>query len=215
MKTLVTGGTGFIGSHLIEKLCSKNIEVKCMAKDYLNSDQFKKLNVEFINGDLSNGKLPENLLEDVDNIYHVAGVTHAKSKIDFYNGNYIATKNLIESCIHNNPKIKRFIYVSSLTAVGPSINGAKVNESTPYHPISDYGISKMMAEYEVLKYRNKIPVSVVRPSAVYGPRDKDWYMYAKSIKNGIQLLIGFSKKYVNLIYIDDLIDGIVKAGENN
>lgn len=213
MNALVTGGTGFIGSHLVEKLCSNNNSVRCVSKDYLNSDQLEKLNVELINGDLLNGSLPENLLEDIDVVFHVAGVTHAQSKKEFYNGNYLATKQLIEFCVNSTHKIKRFVYVSSLTAVGPSLTGFEVNETTPYHPVSDYGISKMMAEYEILKYRSKIPVSIVRPSAVYGPRERDMYMYMKSIKHGIQLLIGFNKKYLNLIYVDDLVDGIITAAE--
>jgi nucleoside-diphosphate-sugar epimerase len=211
MKALVTGGTGFIGSHLVEKLCSNNTSVRCISKDYLNSDQLENLNVELINGDLVSGSLPENLLEDVDVVFHVAGVTHAQSTKEYYDGNYLATKQLIEFCVNTTHKIKRFIYVSSLTAVGPSLTGTEVNETTPYHPVSDYGMSKMMAEYEILKYRSKIPISIVRPSAVYGPRERDMYMYMKSIKHGIQLLIGFNKKYLNLIYVDDLVDGIISA----
>ncbi|GIK21715.1 MAG: NAD(P)-dependent oxidoreductase [Ignavibacteriota bacterium] len=214
MKALVTGGTGFIGSHLIEKLCSNNISVKCISKDYLNTDQLINLDVELIIGDLEKNSLSENLLDGIDLIFHVAGVTHAKSKNDYYIGNYLATKKLIEFCANSSKNIKRFIYISSLTAVGPSLTGTEVNENTPYHPVSDYGISKMMAEYEVLKYRNKIPITIVRPSAVYGPRERDFYIYMKSIKRGIQLLIGINKKYLNLIYIDDLVDGITLAAQN-
>jgi nucleoside-diphosphate-sugar epimerase len=214
MKALVTGGTGFIGSHLIEKLCSNNTPVRCISKDYLNSDQLDKLNVEFIKGDLLNGSVLEDLFNDIDVVFHVAGVTHAQSKKEYYDGNYLATKQLIEFCANSRQKIKRFIYVSSLTAVGPSLTGIEVDETTPYHPVSDYGMSKMMAEYEILKYRSKIPISIVRPSAVYGPRERDMYMYMKSIKHGIQLLIGFNKKYLNLIYVDDLVEGIITAAEN-
>ena len=215
MKALVTGGTGFIGSHLIEKLCSDNNSVRCISKDYLNSDQLEKLNIEFIKGDLLNGSVSEDLFFDIDVVFHVAGITHAKTRKEFYDGNYLATKKLIECCINAKSKIKRFVYMSSLTAVGPSIDGSEVDETTPYHPVSDYGMSKMMAEYEILKYRNKIPISIVRPSAVYGPRERDMYMYMKSIKNGVQLLIGFNKKYLNLIYVDDLVDGIITAAEHN
>jgi len=214
MKALVTGGTGFIGSHLVEKLCSDNTPVRCISKDYLNSDQLENLNVELINGDLVNGSLPENLLDDIDVVYHVAGITHAKLKKEYYDGNYLATKQLVEFCVNSTNKIKRFIFVSSLTAVGPSLTGIEVDETTPYHPVSDYGTSKMMAEYEILKYRNKIPISIVRPSAVYGPRERDMYMYMKSIGHGVQLLIGFNKKYLNLIYVDDLIEGIITTAEN-
>jgi nucleoside-diphosphate-sugar epimerase len=214
MKALVTGGTGFVGSHLIEKLCSNKVAVRCISKDYLNFNQLENLNIEFIKDDLLNGLTSEDLFNGIDVIYHVAGITHAKTRKEFYDGNYLATKRLIESCVNNKCKIKRFVYVSSLTAVGPSIDGLEVNETTPYHPVSDYGVSKMMAEYEILKYRNKIPISIVRPSAVYGPRERDMYMYMKSIKNGFQLLIGFNKKYLNLIYIDDLVDGIISASEN-
>ncbi|MFO7524514.1 MAG: NAD(P)-dependent oxidoreductase [Ignavibacteriaceae bacterium] len=214
MKTLVTGGSGFIGSHVVERLCDKGMQVKCLSKDRLFTNDLTSLNVEIISGDL-NGKLDwESILYDVNLIYHIAGVTRAKNYKEYYEGNFQATKNFIETCSTCCNNLKRFVYVSSLTAVGPSLETKPVDENSDYHPVSDYGKSKMLAELEVLKFRNKIPITILRPSAVYGPRERDMYMYMKSIKRGVQMLIGFDKKYLNLIYATDLADGIIASSLN-
>jgi nucleoside-diphosphate-sugar epimerase len=215
MNILVTGGTGFIGTNVIEKLSGNKNQIKCLSKDFLNTGDLVKLKVEIINGDLNNGVAWENILPEVDIIYHIAGVTRAKTNKEFYAGNYLATRNLLKACLNHCTKLKRFVYISSLTAIGPSIDGVTVNEETAYHPVSEYGKSKMLAELEVMKCRDKIPVTILRPSAVYGPRERDMYMYMKSIKQGIQLLIGYKQKYLNLIYVDDLAEGIISASLNS
>jgi nucleoside-diphosphate-sugar epimerase len=211
MNILVTGGSGFIGTTVIEKLSGKNHNIKCVSKDLLNSKELEKLNVEIINNDLNNGIDWETILPDTDIIYHIAGITRAKNNKEFYDGNYRATQNLIDACLNHCNRLKRFVYISSLSAVGPSLDDQPVNEETVYHPVSEYGKSKMLAELEVLRVREKIPVTIIRPSAVYGPREKDMYMYMKSIKRGVQLLIGYNQKYLNLIYVDDLAEGIISA----
>lgn len=214
MKALVTGGSGFIGSHVVEKLCAKGMQVKCLSKDQLFNNDLRSLNVEIISGDL-NGKLDwENILCDVNLIYHIAGVTRAKKYNDYYEGNYLATKNFMQICSTNCRSLQRFVYLSSLTAVGPSMGDKPVDENSDYNPVSYYGTSKMLAELEVLKYRNKIPITILRPSAVYGPRERDMYMYMKSIKRGVQMLIGFDRKYLNLIYVTDLAEGIIASSIN-
>ncbi len=219
MKALVTGGTGFIGSHLIEKLTEKNFDVRCIAKDRLNATQLETMNIDIVLGDINNGLPWEMLLQDVDYVFHLAGVTRAKVTQDYYEGNYAATKRFVDMVSKYSPRLKRFIYISSLSAVGPRTNGEEVTETTPYHPISHYGKSKMLAELEVLRTRDKMPITVVRPSAVYGPRDRDMFQYFKVVNSGIEPFIGFGKKYLNLVHVHDLVDGIVLAalqpgGEN-
>ena len=211
MKALVTGGSGFIGSHVVEKLYDRDLQVKCLSKDPLFADELKSLNIEILSGDLNSNLDWESLLSDVNIIYHIAGVTRVKSNKEYYEGNFIATKSLVQKCSTYCTSLKRFVYVSSLTAVGPSLDDKPVDESSVYHPVSEYGKSKMLAELEVLKFRNKIPITILRPSAVYGPRERDMYMYMKSIKRGVQMLIGFNKKYLNLIYVSDLADGIIDS----
>ena len=215
MKTLVTGGTGFIGSHVIERLCERGDKVVTVSKDTLNLRELQKLGVEVVDGDINSINSWENILKDVDIVFHIAGVTHAKNSCDYYEGNHAATKRLIELCSEMCGNLKRFVYVSSLAAVGPSAENIPVDETSAYHPVSDYGRSKMLGELEVLKFSDKLPITIVRPSAVYGPRERDMYMYMKSIKRGILMLIGFNQKYLNLIYVDDLIEGIILASASD
>lgn len=214
MKILVTGGTGFIGSHLIERLSRDGHTVKCVAKDRLNLAMLEAANAEVVLGDLNNGMGWDTMLDDVDYIYHLAGMTRARSPRDYYEGNYCATKRFMEVCVSHCRNLKRLVYVSSLAAVGPSLDGQPTTEETPYHPVSHYGKSKMLGEGEVLKASGRLPVTIVRPSAVYGPRERDMYEYMRMIIRGIQPLIGFRQKFLNLIHSDDLVRGILLAADH-
>jgi dihydroflavonol-4-reductase len=214
MNILVTGGTGFVGTNLIERLCGQGHRVRSVAKDRLNAGMLESLKVQVFLGDLNNGLGWDAILDGVDVIYHLAGVTRARSSKEYYEGNYLATKRFVEVCSVHCQNLKRFVYVSSLAAVGPSADGIPVTEETPYHPVSHYGKSKMLGEMEVLKIQGRLPVTVVRPSAVFGPRERDMYEYMKLIARGIQPLIGFRRKILNLIHSDDLVDGIILAAEH-
>lgn len=214
MKVLVTGGTGFIGSHLVERLVQEGHQVRCVAKDRLHSVYLESLGIELMLGDLNNGMDLEAVLDGVECIYHLAGVTRARSNKDYYEGNYLTTKNFINICAHSSNKFERFVYVSSQAAVGPALDGRPVTEEDPYQPVSHYGKSKMLAEKEVLRYRDKMPITIIRPSAVYGPRDREMLQYFLLVKKQLQLLIGFRNKWLNFVYVDDLVDGLLLAGEH-
>ena len=214
MRVLVTGGTGFIGSHLVEKLVTDNHKVVCLAKDEMFACSLQNENVTTIIADLNNGNDWENILDNIDIVYHLAGITRARKNRDYFTGNTECTRNFVQACARHGRKIRRFVYVSSLTAVGPSPNGEPVNESTAPHPVSEYGRSKILAEQAVLSCRDHLPVSIVRPSAVYGPRDQDMYKYFRLIVHGLHPVIGFRKKRLNLIHVDDLVAGIRLAGEH-
>ncbi len=214
MKVLVTGGTGFIGSHLVERLRAEGDEVVCIAKDPLNIKVLESLGCHVVLADLNNGMMWESVLDGVEQIYHVAGVTRARTPHDYYEGNYLATKRFVEICSHSSLALKRFVYVSSLAAAGPSPDGLPLQEDAECRPVSAYGKSKLLAEREVLKAEDKLPVTVVRPSLVYGPRERDMYDYMRMVKRGIRLMIGFKQKYFSLIHVDDLVEGILLAGES-
>ncbi len=214
MRVLITGATGFIGSHLAELLHRKNHTLRCLVRRTSNLGYISELPIEYIYGDLFDYAVLRQAVTGVDCVYHLAGITKAKTKEEYFRGNHIATRNLIEAVLDANPGIRRFVHVSSQAAVGPSLNGKITDEATPFHPITTYGVSKMEAEKECLKAGGKIPVTIVRPPAVYGPRDKDIFEFFNTMSKGLQPMVGFNLKEVSLVHVRDLVSGIALAGEH-
>lgn len=214
MKILITGATGFIGSHLADALCKRGHAVSCPVRKTSNLRWLEHTSAELSYGDLFDIGYLRTLVTGVDCVYHVAGITKARTKEEYFRGNHLATKNLLEAVAEANPGIKRFIHVSSQAAVGPSVKGQPVDERTPFHPITTYGVSKMEAEKECMRLANRLPITIVRPPAVYGPRDKDVFEFFNTINKGLQPIVGFGDRFVSLIHVKDLVDGIILAGEH-
>lgn len=215
MKALVTGATGFVGSHLVDKLIEKNYEVYCLKRKTSSTKWLDGKNIKYVEGDLFSNEELEKCIKDMDYVFHVAGVVKAKTKEGFYHGNSDSTKNLLEITYKVNPGLKKFIYVSSLAACGPAKTDKPVDESTVPDPITTYGLSKLKAEEEVYKFRDKFPISIISPPAVFGPRDTEILIYFKTFSKGLNSVIGFNAKYLSLVYVEDLVDGIILAAENN
>jgi len=209
----VTGGTGFIGSHLIDRLLSKGYHVRALVRNPNTLGFLKDLPIEIVPGDLFSTEALEKAITGADYVYHVAGLVAAKSKAEFFRGNRDATRNIVEITARVNPAVKKFVHISSQTAVGPGRGMSPVNEATPPHPLTTYGKSKLASEEEVLKFKEQIPVTILRVSAVYGPRDTATFDYFKSAYMGLELLIGFRDTYVSLVHSTDLVTGIILAGE--
>jgi nucleoside-diphosphate-sugar epimerase len=213
LKAFITGATGFVGSHLADALLAKGYEVYCLKRKTSSTKWLDGKNIKYVDGDLFSNEALENTIKDMDYVYHVAGVVKSKDKAGFIKGNQLATKNLIEITYKVNPKIKKFVHVSSLAAVGPAIGCDVVTEESPYNPITTYGITKRDAELEVMKYKDKMNVTIVRPPAVFGPRDTEVFIYFQTFAKGLNSVIGLKEKFLTLVYVEDLVDGIVLAGE--
>ena len=211
----VTGGTGFIGSHLVERLLGRGYTVRCLVRNEKKKGYLEKLPVDFFVGDLFSTAVLDKAIAGVDYVYHVAGVVGSRTKEGFYSQNRDGTRNIAESASRVNPHLTKFIFVSSGAAVGPATASSMVDETTPYHPITTYGKSKMAAELEVLKFSGSLPITIVRPTAVYGPRDPATFDYFNTINKGLEPLVGFKDKLVSLVHSTDLVSGIVLAGESD
>jgi len=211
LKAIVTGGTGFIGSHLVEKLLMESFDVYCIVRDPSKLRFLQGINVKIIKADCSDKESLKKIEWDFDYIFNLSGITKATHLEEFFLSNYIGTKNLIEVVSEVNRHIKRFIHVSSLAAVGPCLDGQPVTEKTEPHPVSEYGKSKLLGEKAVEFFKDKLPVTIIRPPAVYGPRDRDFLTFFKIIKMGF--VFYFTEAVYSLVYIDDLIDGIIKASK--
>ncbi|MCX8069923.1 MAG: NAD(P)-dependent oxidoreductase [Thermodesulfovibrionales bacterium] len=210
MKALITGGTGFIGSHLVECLIKKGFEVTCLVRDKNNLKNLQGINpIRILQADCLN---PTDLLKLDDNydyIFHLAGLTKAPTKNDFFLANVRVTENLISAVLNKSLSLKRFVHISSLSAVGPAQSNVPLTEESKPNPVSDYGISKLKGEELVYGVRDLIPITILRPTIVYGPRDKDFLVFFKLINYKLALYWG--NCLYTFIYIDDLINGIIQS----
>ena len=212
MKALVTGATGFIGSHLCEELIKRGYSVTCLVRETSNLKWIETLDLKLVRGDCTDRESLLNALHYFDYVFHLAGLTKSCSDDAFFSINTKGTENLIEAVAEKNPQLKRFVYISSLSAVGPSKNGTPIDEHAHPSPVSNYGRSKLEGEKAILKYKDTIPITILRPAAVYGPRDRDFLVLFKMIKKGIFPDLG--KSYYSFLYVDDLIQGIILCTEN-
>lgn len=212
-KALVTGGTGFIGSHLAEALIRKGVQVRCLVRKTSDMKWLKGLPVEVIDGDLNELASLEKAVRHVDWVFHLAGVTTAIQKQTYFEVNGSGTKHLIQACIEHNPHLQKFIYMSSQAAAGPGRNGCNQRETDPCEPISFYGQSKKAAEDCVMAHAEEFPVLILRPSAVYGPRDKDIFTWFKCLFRRINPCPMGSDQHLSLCYVKDIVDGILLAAE--
>ncbi len=216
-KALITGATGFVGSHIADHLHAKGYDVRVLTRKSSNPKLIKHLPLEYVNGDFGSPEALRDAVLGVDYIYHVAGATSAKGRSGFFQGNQFATRNLLEAALQYNPNLTRFVHVSSLAAVGPSFGADRpVDESTPFHPITAYGQSKAAAEQEVFDRMNLLPATIVRPPVVYGPRDSGTgaFTFFVVAARGVAPLIGFGEKLVSLVHVTDLARGTIEAGES-
>ena len=212
MTILITGATGFIGSHLAERLHAGGHALRAIVRRSSDRKWIARLPIDYREGGYDDAAFLRAAVAGVDAIYHVAGVTKSKTREGYFEGNHAVTRDLLSATIDANPGLSRFVHVSSGAAVGPAAPGAPVDETTPFHPITTYGVSKMEAEKECLRAMDRIPVTIVRPPAVYGPRDTDVFEFFSAMRKGIHPLIGFGEKRVSLIHAHDLADGIILAG---
>jgi nucleoside-diphosphate-sugar epimerase len=211
----VTGGTGFVGSHLVDELLRRGVpEVRCLVRS--NPKWLADLDVETVRGDLSDVETLWTALDGVDAVYHVAGVTRAPDPETFERVNVQGTLNLLGAVKHAAPTLDRVLVTSSLAAVGRCDQDV-ATEDVPLRPVSRYGASKARMEAALRDphdmtdaYADRLPITVVRPPAVYGPRDRDILDFFRAVKRHVCPVVGRgSEPAVSLVHVRDLVRGIV------
>lgn len=221
-KILITGASGFIGSFLVEEAIRHGFDVwagirKTSSKRYLQDSRIHFLEMDFSNQE----KLAKQLMQHKekygkwDYIIHCAGVTKCKDKSDFEKGNYLATKYFVENLRNLEMMPLQFIYISSLSVYGPvheMIYEPIKNADTPV-PNTAYGLSKIKTE-RYLSNILEFPYVIFRPTGVYGPREKDYFLMAKSIKQHFDFAAGYKRQDLTFIYVKDLVKAIFLAIEH-
>lgn len=212
MEVLVTGATGFIGSFVAEYFLNNGFSVRCTVRKTSNLRWVKDKNYRLIETDFESPENLRNAVADVDYIVHIAGTIAAKDYNGYLKGNRDATFNLLKAAELFNPAIKKFVFCSSQTAVGPAKSLSEpVDETTECKPITSYGQSKLEAEKEVLNFKDTFPVTIVRLPAIYGPRDTALVDMFRLVHKGIAPLIGFNEKYLSLLHCADAVEGLYLA----
>lgn len=215
-KILITGASGFIGSFIVEEAIKRGMETwaavrKTSSRKYLTDER-----IHFIELDLSSeDHLKEELKgHDFDYVVHAAGVTKCLHASDFEKVNTQGTINLVNALLALQMPIRRFVYMSSL-----SIFGA-IREQQPYMEIKEddfpkpntaYGRSKLAAERFLDSIGNDFPYIVLRPTGVYGPREKDYFMMVKSIRNHVDFSVGFKRQDITFVFVWDVVQAVFLA----
>ena len=218
MKILITGASGFIGSFIVEEALRRGFETwaamrKSSSKEYLQDER-----IHFIELNLSS---KEQLLEQLrphqfDYVVHAAGVTKCLNKADFRRINTEGTKNLVDALLDLQMPLKRFVFLSSLSVFGAikeQLPYDEIREDDTPKPNTEYGRSKLEAEKYIDSIGSRLPYIILRPTGVYGPREKDYFMMAKSIKQHIDFAVGYQRQDITFVYVTDVVQAVFLALE--
>lgn len=198
----------------MEAFLRKGTEVRCLLRRRSDRRWLKDLPIEVIYGDCRDKNSLREAVKGVDQVFHLAGVTKAIHEKTYFEVNAQGTENLILACLENNPHLKKFVYLSSQAAAGPCLKGEKMSESDPCSPISVYGQSKRKGEELALNYATHLPILILRPCAVYGPRERDIYQFFKLLTKRVKLSVSGMEQRISLCYVEDIIQAILLASQS-
>lgn len=209
---LITGSTGFIGARLLKHLQKEDVVVRVFLRPESRDNALHE-KISVARGRFDDPEALFRAVRGVDRIVHLAGVTKATDEAGFEEGNVMPVRNLLAAVREHNPGLKRFVLVSSLAAAGPAAEGEQgVRESDEPHPVSAYGRSKLRAEKLCMEASGAVPVTIVRPPAVYGPGDLDVLQVFRMLSRGVLVSAGNpGRQRFSMIYVDDLVQGIMAA----
>lgn len=222
-KVIITGASGFIGSFLVEKALSLGWQVwagirKSSSREYLQDSRIEFVDLEFSNVNRLTGQLSDFVEKygGIDYIIHNAGVTKCLNSDDFDKINFKYTANLIEAINTANISLGKFVLMSSLSAygIGDEVNYTPIKTADIPNPNTAYGESKIKAE-RFLEEKAAFSYIIMRPTGVYGPREKDYFLMLKTVKSGLDVGAGFKSQHLTFIYVKDLVDAVYLALESS
>lgn len=204
MVAVVTGGTGFLGSHLCDTLLQNGYEVRCIVRGSSNRQWLEGKNILFYAVGLSDSDLLKEVLTGADYVFHIAGTVRALHSREFYEGNVLTTQVLLDGVLRYAPTVCRVVVVSSLSAAGSGVLGFPLTEAMECRPLTAYGRSKHLQERLCHNYMSVLPISIVRPPPIYGERDTDVFLVFRSCIRGF-LPTGRGVQRLSMVYVGDVV----------
>jgi nucleoside-diphosphate-sugar epimerase len=211
MKALVTGATGFVGSHLVEALLQAGWTVTVLARSPARCVGLSERGVRVVAGQLYEDAALLDAVQEQDVVYHVAGAVAARNEASFLEANRDGTRNVAAAveCADSG----RFVLVSSLAAGGPAPPGAPLDGTETPHPVTAYGRSKLEAERVVQATR--LRWTIVRPPMVYGPRDREVLRLFRLVRLGLAPVFGDGTQELSAVHASDLASALIAAGTSS
>ena len=214
MKVLVTGASGFLGSHVAEQLARAGHEVVCLVRKSSDTKFLQSISgVALANGAVEDKDAVAKAADGVDAIVHSAGLVKAKRPQDFVATNVDGTRNLLEIALDRRTAIRRFVFVSSLAAHGPSDDGSAIADDREPRPVTHYGRSKLAAEQLVVAAKDDLAVTIIRPPAIYGPRDREMLTFFEAVAGGFMPVLGDGTQRLSVVFGADAASACIRALE--
>ncbi|MCP5095926.1 MAG: NAD-dependent epimerase/dehydratase family protein [Chloroflexi bacterium] len=213
-KILVTGATGFTGGHLARRLAKDGESVRALVRDPKRATELSACGIEIVQGDLTDPASLAKAMEGIELVYHIAAIFRQENVTDqqMWDINCHGVKNMLDAAIAAG-SVKRFVHCSTIGVHG-DIKNPPATEETPYGPGDYYQESKTGGEKIAIEYmeQGKLPITIFRPGGIYGPRDMRFLKLFRPIKKRRFLMLGSGEILYQLVYIDDLVDGIILCG---
>jgi nucleoside-diphosphate-sugar epimerase len=208
---LVTGATGFVGSHLLEVAPNYGLQLRVLVRKPADASRLKELGLEIVQGSLEDAAALRDAVSGVTAVLHLAAATKARGPEEFHRANVAGTQAVVDAVLASDPIPKRLIYLSSLAAVGPPVNGVPVTRDSPPRPLTTYGRTKLAGEVVCQAAADRIKIAILRAPAVYGPRDRDVFEFFRLANRGVVPLPSTATGRLQMIHARDLARSLLLA----
>jgi len=215
MKALVTGGSGFVGGHLVRHLLQRGYDVSCLVRAASRTDALAQLPVRLVSGSYFDLESLRRAVRGMDYVFHAGAVLSAPDWQAYYKTNVEGTTNILEACAQANPGLRKFVHVSSIAAAGPAPDRRPLKETDRCRPLSLYGKSKHQAEQAAAGYVARLPIVIVRPPNVLGAGQRELLAVMKLLRRRIVPVIGRREKQTSICFVPDLVRALVLAAESD